>query len=122
MTSWHEFHRYALENGGMDEHEPPSQPNPDDELAEGDDLLTLGFTGGNDEPNVDVYDKRLGVGGGGPIVRVWLEYSRGELVKSGMGLHWDYQMPTHKISMAYAIRDNPTIGDVKRLLAELEPK
>ena len=23
MTSYHEYHQYALENGGMDDHEPP---------------------------------------------------------------------------------------------------
>lgn len=100
----------------------PVPVNPDDETADGDDLIALGFKGCNDEHDTDVYDKQLGVGRGGPIVRVYLTFSRGELVKSGMGLHWDYQLPTHKISMAFAIRDNPTIGDVKRLLAELDPK
>lgn len=121
MTSWHEFHQYALENGGMDEHEPPTMANRDDDMADGDDLIALGFTGGNDEPNIDVYDRQLGTGGGGPLIRVWLEFSRGELVKSELILAWDYQLPTNKICLRYAIRDNPTIGDVKRLLAELDP-
>lgn len=126
MTSYHEYHQHALENGGMDDHEPPATPaNPDDETAYSDDLVALGFTGGRDtadERDVDVFDKHLGVGRGGPIIRIWLEYNRNELEKSGMGLHWEYQLPTHKVSMAFAIRDNPTIGDVKRLLAELDPK
>lgn len=122
MTSLHEYHQYSLENGGMDEYEPPAPANPDDDLADSDDLLALGFEGCNDETDTDVYDKRLGAGTGGPIIRVYLTYSRGELVKSGLGLHWEYQLPTHNVCLAYAIRDNPTIGDVKRLLAELEPK
>lgn len=122
MTSWQEYHQYALENGAMDDHEPPTQASPDDEIAYGEDLEALGFTGGNDEPDTDVYDKQLGFGGGGPLVRVWLRYNRGELEKSGMSLQWEYRLPTGKIGLSYSLRDNPTVGDVKRLLAELDPK
>jgi len=83
-----------------------------------DDLIKLGFTGGNDEADTDVYDYQ--VTPSGLIVRVWLKFSRGEVIASGLILAWSYTTPgAPKVSLRYEIMDDPQLSDVKSLLEAL---
>jgi hypothetical protein len=95
--------------------------NADLEEIDSDALLALGFTGGNDEPDVDVYDLQAGSGNGGPIVRVVIRYSRGEQVASHLMLAWTYQFGSGpgKTTLRFEITDYPTRGEVRRLMESL---
>src|SRR5690348_5249955 len=97
------------------------ETNADLEEIDADALLKLGFTGGNDEPDVDVYDLRAGVGNGGPIVRVVLRFSRGEQVASHLMLVWTYHFGSGpgRTTLRYEITDYPTRGEVRRLCESL---
>lgn len=91
----------------------------DDEPILPDDAIRLGFVGGNDEPDVDVYDFRCG--NGGLVIRLAFRFSRGEITESSLGIAWSYRGSASMgtISLAYGIEDNPTLGAIKRLLAAL---
>lgn len=97
------------------------ETNADLEEIDADSLLKLGFTGGNDEPNVDVYDRQCGVGVGGPIIRVVIRFSRGEQVASHLMLCWNhnYGTGTGRVCLSFEISDYPTRGEVKRLMESL---
>lgn len=100
----------------------PGETNADLEEINPDDLLKMGFTGGNDEPDVDVYDRQAGVGTGGPIVRVVIRWSRSEQVASHLMLCWKHQCLAPgkgSTSLSFEISDYPTRGEIMRLCESL---
>ena len=91
----------------------------DDEPVDPDFLLKAGFAGGNDEPDTDVYD--LSAGNAGLCIRVVLRFARQEIVASCLMLAWTYRFGSGpgRTTLSYQILDDPTQGDVKRLVAAL---
>lgn len=86
-------------------------------------LSKLGFKLEHAGPGCFKYSRRLGVGGGmGPTLEVFKYFYGDEMVESHLSLSWEYTLPTMTIRPYYGIRDNPTIDDICRLIAELEPK
>lgn len=100
-----------------------TRPDADEEI-DPDWLLANGFTGGNDEPDVDIYQRHsenLPIyqrRHGGPRVQVTIRFRNGEQVASTLSLAWDYNGPFN-VGLRYAIADNPTRGHVIRLCKAL---
>lgn len=95
--------------------------NADLEEIDSDALLKLGFTGGNDEPDVDVYDLSVSATNSGPVIRVVIRYSRGEQVASHLMLAWTYHFGSGpgRTTLRFEITDYPTRGEVRRLCESL---
>lgn len=97
----------------------PEETLADLEEIDADALLKLGFTGGNDEPNVDVYD--LSAGNAGLKVRVIIRFARGEQVSSCLMLVWTYRFGSGpgRTTLSHELTDFPTRGEVRRLIESL---
>ena len=91
-------------------------PADDGESMDGDWLIKVGFAGGNDEPNTDVYRFDCGAC---LYVQIAIRYRNGEMVSSSLSLHWSYKDGDINVSLAHGIADDPARGDVRRLLTSL---
>jgi hypothetical protein len=97
------------------------ETNADLEEIDADALLKLGFTGGNDEPDVDVYDLSVSATTAGPVIRVIIRFCRGEQVASHLQLIWVYHFGSGpgRTTLRFEITDYPSRGEVRRLMQSL---
>lgn len=97
--------------------------NPDDEVPSTDDLEKLGFAFCD---NGEAMYMHLGAGGHGPELVVSIEQSQwadNYLSAKSVSLYWLVQPRTATsgaLSASFGIRDNPTIGQIKALVAALK--
>lgn len=98
---------------------PEPVANPDDEVPWSDDLEKLGFEF-SDHDTMYLY---CGSGRTGPQVVVTIESNTWRddcgLAKS-MSLYWTVSYHPTKVSGTFGIRDNPTLGQIKALVAALK--
>lgn len=90
---------------------------PDDAVPFTDEMEALGFKFG------DGYMYMYPMGPQGlEIVIPYETNSRADnfCYATSMSLHWSYTTPTGKISPCFSIRDNPTIGQIKAMVAALK--
>ncbi len=94
-----------------------ANPADDDEDIDGDFLIGIGAKGGHDADETDAYSITIC---DGIKILFLLRWKQGEIVSSSMQLIWRYQLPTFAVTMPLTICDDPTRGDVRRLLAALK--
>lgn len=93
-----------------------STPAFDDEPADPDWLAHVGFRGGNDESNVDVFD----LVSNGLTVRVCVRWRNHEILGSSLGISLKFDRVNVEITrLGYQIGDDPTRGDVRQLCMAL---